>query len=189
VDGLAREWLRELRQADEKIIEFNHRQLNPPVVPTNLLVPQVDTRRRKLTRRAPVVVTTRKPMLAPRLLTGILDREDGGLNISLSEAYRNAMSIYRSIEFYDREVAKGKTPSARGYLDKFRRKVSTALPIAGSYENVSKDLSRKMAIYVTDAGITSRKEVVPGSQSTFFGLEQGEVVKERSLAPTLTVWA
>jgi len=178
LDGFSRKWLRDIRLTDTELKEYNIKQAFEPYEKT------IVNRRTKQVKTILV-----SPTLVPRPLTTVLDKQDGGMNMPLRVAHRNAMSRYRSVEFYVRESSREHTPSARRYWAKFARKISSSPGVPGSYESLSTDLRRKLTIFLSETGLAAYPAALPNSQSTVYGMEKGTLVKSRQLAPSLIVEA
>jgi hypothetical protein len=197
IDRLSRLWLREIRQSQEEIVSYNLR------IPTETSVKRVFRWKVPPSRRPKGVkpedldtpadfgrweeLTSAPPAPLPLILVTSPDDEDGTLRQSLKVAARNALGKLRSAEFYYRTPHDPKTPSGRLYLRKFMRKVMVHPGIPGSYENLSADIARKLAVFLRRRGTTPYAQF--DAEQTSFGLERSGPIRRRMIAPTKFVEA
>jgi hypothetical protein len=189
LDDRAREWVRNLRCSQEELRQANA-NLRTTVVTKLVKRPVLDPNTgRPAVPRQWVEFVKELPPQEPfqLLLTEDPDDIDGTLRVSLTVAYRNAIGKLRSAEFYYRTAPDPRTPSARLYLQKFVRKVSSVPPIGGRYGNVAEDLARKLFVFLV------RRESIPEAlaedSQTHYGLESSSPIRRRQIAPTKVVLA
>jgi len=194
-DDLARKWLTELQEQNKQVVAYNRTLRTEPVVKRIFRWKVPPSERPVKDPNDPEALAwgewrestllPQSPLVAP--LTTSPDDPDGNLRLSLRLATRNAMGKLRSSEFYFRTPIDVRTPSARLYLDKFVRKVSTAPAIPGSYSSLSEDIMRKLCVFLT------RRSTMPEAEDeddqTSFGLERSGPIRRRLIAPTYHVEA
>jgi len=189
VDGYCRKWLADVRVQQSDLVKHNRDLRTLPELkrifrPQRGVHPRI-AREQGLGEWIEKILPPPEPL--PLLLVNSPYDHDGSLRVSLKVATRNAMGKLRSLEFYYRTPHDVKTPAARLYLSKFVRKVGSSPGIPGTYADLSEDIARKLAVFLSSRSRLPEAQFV--SDQTSFGLERSSPIRRRMIAPTKFVEA